>query len=86
VVNKDVPDHALVVGNPARQIGWMCECGERLGEDLVCGVCGKKLIVISYSLSKTKALESLKYKLWHYIGKLYNIESHPVMQKAKDIV
>lgn len=30
VVTKDVPDHALVVGNPARVIGWVCECGERL--------------------------------------------------------
>jgi UDP-2-acetamido-3-amino-2,3-dideoxy-glucuronate N-acetyltransferase len=40
IVTKDVPDHALVVGNPARQIGWMCRCGERLGDDLVCPVCG----------------------------------------------
>ena len=39
VVLKDVPDHALVVGNPARQVGWMCECGERLDEELVCTVC-----------------------------------------------
>jgi UDP-2-acetamido-3-amino-2,3-dideoxy-glucuronate N-acetyltransferase len=30
VVTRDVRDHALVVGNPARQIGWMCRCGERL--------------------------------------------------------
>ena len=30
VVTRDVPDHALVVGNPARRIGWMCQCGERL--------------------------------------------------------
>lgn len=30
VVNRDVPDFALVVGNPARQIGWMCQCGVRL--------------------------------------------------------
>jgi UDP-2-acetamido-3-amino-2,3-dideoxy-glucuronate N-acetyltransferase len=30
VVTKDVPDHALVVGNSARRIGWVCECGERL--------------------------------------------------------
>jgi UDP-2-acetamido-3-amino-2,3-dideoxy-glucuronate N-acetyltransferase len=37
---RDVPDHALVVGNPARQIGWMCKCDERLGDDLVCPVCG----------------------------------------------
>lgn len=29
VVTKDIPDYALMVGNPARQIGWMCECGER---------------------------------------------------------
>lgn len=30
VVRESVPDYAVVVGNPARQIGWMCECGERL--------------------------------------------------------
>jgi UDP-2-acetamido-3-amino-2,3-dideoxy-glucuronate N-acetyltransferase len=30
VVTRDVPDHALVVGNPARQIGWMSRYGERL--------------------------------------------------------
>lgn len=36
VVTKDVLDHALVVGNPARQIGWVSATGERLGPDLVC--------------------------------------------------
>lgn len=30
VVTKSVPAHALVVGNPAKQIGWVCECGMRL--------------------------------------------------------
>lgn len=30
VVTKDVPDFALVVGNPARIIGWMCVCGDRI--------------------------------------------------------
>ena len=30
VVNKDVPDHALVVGVPARQVGWMSAHGEQL--------------------------------------------------------
>jgi UDP-2-acetamido-3-amino-2,3-dideoxy-glucuronate N-acetyltransferase len=30
VVTKEVPDYALVVGNPARQIGWMSEYGHRL--------------------------------------------------------
>lgn len=42
VVNKNVLDHALVVGNPAKQIGWACQCGERLADDLECVACGKK--------------------------------------------
>jgi UDP-2-acetamido-3-amino-2,3-dideoxy-glucuronate N-acetyltransferase len=41
VVTKDVLDHALVVGNSAGQIGWVCECGERLTDELVCPTCGK---------------------------------------------
>ena len=31
VVTRDVPPHALLVGNPARHVGWACACGERLG-------------------------------------------------------
>jgi len=48
VVARDVPAYALMVGVPARQIGWMCQCGERLpeGEAPVCGACGT-----AYSLS-----------------------------------
>jgi UDP-2-acetamido-3-amino-2,3-dideoxy-glucuronate N-acetyltransferase len=42
IVNKNVPDYAIVAGNPARQIGWACECGERLTEDLDCLSCGKQ--------------------------------------------
>jgi UDP-2-acetamido-3-amino-2,3-dideoxy-glucuronate N-acetyltransferase len=42
LVNKNVPDHALVVGNPAKQIGWACQCGERLADDLECPFCGNK--------------------------------------------
>jgi UDP-2-acetamido-3-amino-2,3-dideoxy-glucuronate N-acetyltransferase len=44
VVIRDVPDHALVVGNPAGRIGWACECGERLSEDLVCPACGRRFV------------------------------------------
>jgi len=33
VVTKDVPDYALVVGNPARIVGWMSEAGEKLKFD-----------------------------------------------------
>jgi len=32
VVSRDVPAYALVVGVPARRVGWMCQCGERLPE------------------------------------------------------
>jgi acetyltransferase-like isoleucine patch superfamily enzyme len=36
VVTRDVPDHALVAGNPARRLGWVCFCGQRL-RDAVAG-------------------------------------------------
>lgn len=42
VVTKDVPDYALVAGVPARRIGWVCQCGERLKEELVCPQCNQK--------------------------------------------
>jgi UDP-2-acetamido-3-amino-2,3-dideoxy-glucuronate N-acetyltransferase len=42
VVTRNVPDYALVVGNPGRPIGWMCECGERLTEDLDCLSCTRR--------------------------------------------
>lgn len=41
VVTKDVPAHALVAGNPARQIGWVCECGHKLNDSFKCPSCGK---------------------------------------------
>jgi UDP-2-acetamido-3-amino-2,3-dideoxy-glucuronate N-acetyltransferase len=41
VVIRDVPAHALVVGNPARQVGWVCACGERLSGTLAC-TCGRR--------------------------------------------
>ncbi len=42
VVTRNVADYALAVGNPAKRIGWMCECGERLPDDLECLSCGKR--------------------------------------------
>lgn len=41
VVTSDVPPHALVLGVPARQRGWACECGAVLSEDLACSDCGR---------------------------------------------
>jgi len=45
VVTTDVPNYALVVGNPGRLSGWMCECGVKLGaaaqpSRLTCAACG----------------------------------------------
>ena len=42
VVTSDVPDHALMLGVPARRAGWACECGAVLPEDLVCPDCGRR--------------------------------------------
>jgi UDP-2-acetamido-3-amino-2,3-dideoxy-glucuronate N-acetyltransferase len=47
VVTKDVPPHALVVGVPARKVGWMCACGARLQRSLTCEECGA-----TYELAK----------------------------------
>ena len=48
VVTKDVPDYAVIVGNPGRIKGYICECGESLLFDnhgkALCSSCGKKYI------------------------------------------
>ena len=56
VVTKDVPDHALVIGNPARVIGFVCRCGEPVARaqhgagiiadaDGACAACGRPFAV-----------------------------------------
>ncbi|PWC42139.1 Gfo/Idh/MocA family oxidoreductase [Azospirillum sp. TSO22-1] len=42
VVTRDVPPHALMVGNPARRIGWVSHAGEKLGDDLTCPRTGQR--------------------------------------------
>lgn len=41
VVVRDVPDYALVAGVPAKQIGWVCECGQKLSPSYKCNSCGR---------------------------------------------
>lgn len=41
LVVKNVPNHALVVGLPARQIAWVCWCGSTLDDALICPSCQK---------------------------------------------
>jgi serine acetyltransferase len=49
VVIRDVPAHAIVAGNPARVVGWACECGETVARGerrpavATCATCGRSL-------------------------------------------
>ena len=54
VVTRDVPDFALVVGNPARRTGWMCRCGIKLpvaGEQAACAACATEYVLQAGGLS-----------------------------------
>jgi len=46
VVTRDVPDHALVIGNPARQVGYVCKCATKLSAEgtsqYICPACGDR--------------------------------------------
>ncbi len=57
VVTRDVADHALVYGNPAKPRGWMCECGEKLSfkhERATCGSCEKSYIKKNETVERKK--------------------------------
>lgn len=57
VITKEIPDYALVVGNPAKQIGWISEFGERLTFDnegvAFCTISGDKYILTNNKVTKT---------------------------------
>ena len=43
IVTKDIPAYALVIGTPARGVGWVCQCGRRLRLEnaaAICDICG----------------------------------------------
>lgn len=44
VITKNVKNNALMAGVPAIRIGWVCECGTRLPDNLECPECGRKYI------------------------------------------
>lgn len=54
VVTHDVPDFALVYGNPARQHGWVSRAGYRLTDDLICPETGESYQIIDGTLRFTK--------------------------------
>jgi UDP-2-acetamido-3-amino-2,3-dideoxy-glucuronate N-acetyltransferase len=51
VVRGDVPAHALMVGVPARGIGWTCACGVRLPQRLACPACGARYVATAEGLT-----------------------------------
>ena len=52
VITKDVKPHAVMVGNPAKQIGWVSHAGEKLGDDLVCPREGRKYQIMDGNLKE----------------------------------
>ena len=52
VVTSNVPDHALMLGVPARRCGWACECGEILPQNLVCEKCGRSYREVNNGLQE----------------------------------
>lgn len=54
VVTKTIPPYALAVGNPAKQIGWVCQCGQKLSAEKMCPLCDKK-----YEIRKDGILEEI---------------------------
>ena len=62
VVNKDVPAYALMVGVPARQIGWMSEFGEQLDlpldgkGDVICPHSGARYVLSGKTLNRMDVL------------------------------
>jgi acetyltransferase-like isoleucine patch superfamily enzyme len=60
VVTHDVPAHALVLGSPAAQVGWVCECGQRLAlvpgthDRFQCPTCSPRYLLAAGTLSKTE--------------------------------
>ena len=61
VVTRDVPDYAMVVGNPGRVAGWMCQCGVKLdlscdvasNERATCGACGTNYVKEGGSITES---------------------------------
>ncbi|MUG89176.1 N-acetyltransferase [Paenibacillus timonensis] len=54
VVTKDIPNNTLWYGNPAKFKGYICNCGERLNDSLICTECGKQ-----YTLQDSVIAEKL---------------------------
>jgi acetyltransferase-like isoleucine patch superfamily enzyme len=54
VVTKNIPNHTLWKGNPARQSAFVCNCGNKLNEKLHCTQCNSDFEMVNGYLEKTK--------------------------------
>lgn len=54
VVTKDVPAYAIMAGVPAKQIGWICECGKALKSEFKCKECGRNYTLEGVQLKENK--------------------------------
>lgn len=52
VITRDVPAYALMKGVPAKQAGWVCECGQKLNEKLACAKCMRKYKIAEEGLEE----------------------------------
>lgn len=52
VITKDVKPHAVMVGNPAKHIGWVNHAGEKLGDDLICPREGRRYQIMDGNLKE----------------------------------
>jgi UDP-2-acetamido-3-amino-2,3-dideoxy-glucuronate N-acetyltransferase len=59
VITRDVAPHSFVAGNPAVHRGWVCVCGERLGEDLACA-CGRAYSLVAGDASSAGSFIQLR--------------------------
>ncbi|MFA5908709.1 MAG: DapH/DapD/GlmU-related protein [Vicinamibacterales bacterium] len=58
VITRDIPDYALVVGNPGRVVGWVCECGVKLAAGATvpakatCSACDRRYVAAGSGLAR----------------------------------
>lgn len=66
VITKDVPDNALILGNPGRIVGWMCRCGGKLkffGDQANCANCQRSYEKIA--TDKITCIDKVKLSEMH---------------------
>lgn len=64
VVTKDVRPHAVMAGNPARQIGWVSHAGEKLDDYFICSREGRQYQIIDANLVEVKTDDTVSHTIY----------------------